>query len=86
MPAADERAGDRGAHRARLCEHDRRPRAVHEVTCRFVLHSVWRSPAPRQRAARTSEADRELQLYRELKATNRSREQPGNMESKQDVP
>ena len=39
-----------------------------------------------RRAARTSEADRELQLYRELKATNRSRELPGSMGSKQDVP
>lgn len=39
-----------------------------------------------RRAARTAEADRELQLYRELKAANRSRALPGNVGAKQDVP
>ena len=39
-----------------------------------------------RRASRNNDADRELQIYRELKTSNRSREVPGNMGTKQHVP
>jgi tetratricopeptide (TPR) repeat protein len=39
-----------------------------------------------RRASRGPDADRELQLYKELKASNRNRELPGNMGTKPDVP
>jgi tetratricopeptide (TPR) repeat protein len=39
-----------------------------------------------RRASRNADADRELQLYRELKASNRNRESPGNMGTKQNAP
>jgi len=39
-----------------------------------------------RRASRNADADRELQLYRELKASNRNRALPGNKGAKQNVP
>ncbi|MCA1602564.1 MAG: tetratricopeptide repeat protein [Acidobacteria bacterium] len=39
-----------------------------------------------RRASRNADADRELQRYRDLKASNRNREQPGNMGTRQNVP
>ncbi|MGH9961786.1 MAG: tetratricopeptide repeat protein, partial [Pyrinomonadaceae bacterium] len=39
-----------------------------------------------RRASRNSDADRELQLYRELKASSRTREMPGSMGTKQNAP
>ena len=39
-----------------------------------------------RRASRTADADRELQLYREIKASSRDRELPGNMGTKQNAP
>jgi tetratricopeptide (TPR) repeat protein len=39
-----------------------------------------------RRASRTVEAERELQLYKELKAASRSREPQGGMEAKPDAP
>lgn len=39
-----------------------------------------------RRASRNADADRELQLYRALKASNRNRELPGNMGARQNVP
>ena len=39
-----------------------------------------------RRASRNIDADRELQLYRELKTSNRNREVPGNMGTKQHAP
>jgi tetratricopeptide (TPR) repeat protein len=39
-----------------------------------------------RRASRNADANRELQLYRELKASHRNRELPGDVGSKQNVP
>ena len=39
-----------------------------------------------RRASRDTDADRELQIYKELKAIDRNRELPGNMGSKQNAP
>jgi tetratricopeptide (TPR) repeat protein len=39
-----------------------------------------------RRASRNADADRELQLYRDLKASSRNRELPGNTRTKQNVP
>jgi len=39
-----------------------------------------------RRASRNTDADRELKLYRDLKASNRNRESPGNMGTKQNAP
>lgn len=39
-----------------------------------------------RRASRNADADRELKLYRDLKSSNRNRELPGNMGTKQNAP
>jgi tetratricopeptide (TPR) repeat protein len=39
-----------------------------------------------RRASRNADADRELQVYRDLKASSRNRERPGNTGNKQNVP
>ena len=39
-----------------------------------------------RRASRTADADRELQVYRELKATNRNQELPGNVGTRPNAP
>ena len=39
-----------------------------------------------RRASRNADAERELQVYRELKATNRNRELPGNMGTRPNAP